>query len=340
MCEKQNLIGYTKSKGLNYILLHLKKYNFLMNMFISRDLNLIQKTSIFLDFTGCILKYGVGINDYFQYNFYKRKAVDRASFIVARNRRAIIIKCNGSVTQPDFDDKSRFNKIFHEYLGRDWLDIDECTYQEFSNFIQKHSIFMCKIKNGSGGNGICMWTADIDHLEEDYKELRKKHVILEEVLIQHAELSKINPVSVNTLRIITLVTSTGVKVMNAVFRCGNGEGCTDNFHDMGWAALVDIETGMIITPAVNKLNHKVFVHPKTGSQIIGFCIPCWNEVVNTAKKAAMVRSDVRFVGWDIAILHDGSIAVVEGNCAADPDIIQMPDQIGKWPMYQDAIHQI
>lgn len=337
MSENQKLLGYTKSRGVKYILLHLKKYNFLMETFISKDITLFKKIGIFLDFLVCIPKYGVGINDYFQYNFYKRRAVDRSSFIVARNRRKIITICNGSIAQRDFDDKSRFNKKFNEYLGRDWLDFDECTLEEFKGFVEKHDTFVSKIKDGSGGNGIHLQSVNKDSIEQTYKETKKKHAIIEEVIVQHSEMSKFNPKSVNTIRVITVVTSEEVKIMNAVFRCGNGDGCTDNFHHFGLAALIDTESGIVVTPAIDKLNHKVYYHPRTGIQIIGFRIPCWKEIIETVKRAAMVRPDIRYVGWDMVILQDGRIAIIEGNCAADPDIIQMPDQIGKWPMYRDVI---
>lgn len=44
--------------------------------------------------------------------------------------------------------------------------------------------------------------------------------------------------------------------MDAVFRCGNGEKCTDNFHHFGLAAIIDIQTGIVVTPAIDKLNQK------------------------------------------------------------------------------------
>ena len=67
MKENQKIMGYNKSKGFEYISLHLKKYNLMMKKFISKDYNFFHKIWIFIDFVGCILKYGVGINDYFQY---------------------------------------------------------------------------------------------------------------------------------------------------------------------------------------------------------------------------------------------------------------------------------
>lgn len=339
MNERQEIMGYTDSRGAAYLLLHLKKYHLLMKTFVSPNLNLFRKIRITVDFLGCIVKYGVGINDYFQYHFYKRKAIDRATFIVARNRRKMIKKCNGTVKHEEFDDKCKFNQIFQDYIARDWLDMDIASFDEFQAFAFKHQTFMSKMKNGSGGNGICLVTAE-GELRKLYEEMKTRHVMVEEVLIQHPEMSRFNPASVNTLRVITLVSKDGVKVMNAVFRCGNGEGCTDNFHHFGLAALIDVKTGIVVTPAIDKLNQKYYIHPKSKAQIIGFKIPNWNQVLERAKSAAMVQKDVRFVGWDMVILENGEVSIIEGNCAADPDILQMPDQIGKWPLYKEAVSKI
>lgn len=329
--NNQKLTGYNNSKGLSYVSLHLKKYKLLMDTFIPDTLNGFQRFGITIDFIMCVIKYGAGINDYFQYNFYKRKAIDRKTFIVGRKWLRIIKVLNGTVEQPDFDDKSRFNTIFKEFIRRDWIDLDDCSEDQLKKFKENHPVSMCKIKCGSGGNGIEL----IDSLAK-YHNLsyyRGKHMILEQLIDQYDDLAEFNPSSVNTLRLVTVVVDDDVILMNAVFRTGNGEGRTDNFHHYGLAALIDCETGIVITPAVDKKNNKYYVHPKSGKQIIGYHIPYWKKIVETVKKAAMIRPEVRYVGWDVVLTKDGEVSIIEGNCASDPDITQMPDQIGKWPEY-------
>lgn len=339
--SNQKLTGYNHDRGLQYIRLHLKKYRLLMSTFISPDLKLFEKMRISADFVGCVVKYGAGINDYFQYNFYKRPASERKNFIVARKWKHMIKVCNGQVRQKLFDDKSRFNETYSEYLGRDWIDIDQCSYEEFVSFTEKHRKSMYKIKGGSGGNGIGIFETGLNaDLKAAYNLFRNKHVIFEEILIQHKETAKFNPSSVNTIRLVTIVRGNRVFLMNAVFRMGNGKGCTDNFHHYGLAALVDTETGAVYTPAVDKKNRRYTVHPLSKEKITGYTLPYWEEIVKKVKEAALVTPKVRYVGWDVAIKADGNICIIEGNCASDPDIIQMPDQLGKWQEYKKVIHSI
>lgn len=337
---KQELTGYRHTSGLQYVRVHLQKYRLLMDTFVSQDLSVIKRISITADFLFCVLRYGAGINDYFQYNFYKRRAVDRKTFIVGRKWRRIITTCNGAIEQKLFDDKSLFNKRYDAYIGRDWLDLDECTQDEYTAFVKKHPRSIYKMKTGSGGNGIGIHEDAEDRRDEDYRRLKAQHTILEEIIVQHSEMAKFNPSSVNTLRLVTIVTGSEVKLMNAVFRTGNGEGCTDNFHHYGLAALIDTETGIVITRAVDKKNDAYYIHPRTGEQMIGFHIPMWDRIVKTVKEAALVTPEVRYVGWDVALSEDERICIIEGNCASDPDVTQMPDQIGKWPQYEAVLRTL
>ena len=73
---------------------------------------------------------------------------------------------------------------------------------------------------------------------------------------------------------------------------------------------------------------------------MGFKVPQWDNIVDTVKKAAIVHPEVRYVGWDVTIKEDGTIVLIEGNPGADPDVTQIEDQIGKWPLYKPLLGQI
>lgn len=338
--ENQKITGYNNDKGFSYIKNRLKKYNLLMSKFISDNLNIFQKLYICFDFVLCIFIYGSGINDYFQYNFYKRKYNDRKNFIVGRKWHRIIKTCNHQIKQEVFDNKVIFNQKFNKFLGRDYLDIDNCTEEQFINFIQKHPKFIVKIKCGSGGNGIRVIDIKDYNATKLYQQLKIEHVLVEQLIQQHEAFSSFNPTSVNTLRLVTILTKDGVNLMNVVFRMGNGEVSTDNFHHYGLACLVDEKNGVVISRAVDKNNMTYYFHPYTNKQIIGFKIPCWEKIVETVKEAAVICPDVKYVGWDVVLDNDDNIVIIEGNCASDPDITQIPDQIGKWPKYKEILKKL
>ncbi|MBB5144965.1 hypothetical protein HNQ35_000154 [Cerasibacillus quisquiliarum] len=106
-----------------YIVERIHKINRMMNGFIEQDLNIFQKVRILCDLGLSILIYGSGINDYFQYQFYKRKHIDRKTFIVHRKRMRIVKTFNDVNDRKIFDSKPEFNKKYSSYIQRDWLDI-------------------------------------------------------------------------------------------------------------------------------------------------------------------------------------------------------------------------
>ena len=160
------------------------------------------------------------------------------------------------------------------------------------------------------------------------------------MICQHRELEEFNPGSVNTLRIVTIRSNRGVKIMDAVLRIGNGNGVTDNFHQHGLAMKVDQETGRVISAAVDKSNRYYRDHPISGKTMVGFQVPSWEEVLQTVRSAAILTKEARYIGWDLAILSDGKVAIIEGNCASDPDITQIPTQVGRWPQYRKVLGRL
>ncbi|MDY3006753.1 sugar-transfer associated ATP-grasp domain-containing protein [Anaerococcus porci] len=339
--EKIRLTGYIDNSGkIAYIKNHINKYNLLKNMFVG-ETNKITSVKIFFDFWISVLVFGSGINDYFQYNFFKRSYKDREKFIVGRKWLKIINKCNGSTKIDLFDDKLKFNYKFKDYLRRDWLDVDKSNFDDFNNFVKKHKTFFLKKNVGSGGNGISKYySKDIEDSSGFYDNLKGENYILEESIIQLKSLKEFNPSSVNTIRVVTIRNNEKIYIMDCVLRMGNGDRSTDNFHQHGLAMKVDPKTGEVVTEAIDKSNNRYVEHPKSHKKLLGYKIPYWSNVIDTVNKAALEIENVRYVGWDVAILENGQASIIEGNCSADPDITQMPDQIGKWDKYKEVIDKL
>lgn len=339
--EKIRLTGYNNEKGIKaYIKNHINKYSLLKNMFIG-ETNKLENVKIFLDFCITVIVLGAGINDYFQYNFYKRDYSERKEFIVGRKWKKILIKCNGSTKIDLFDDKLKFNNKFNEFLKRDWLDVDKSNYDKVSEFILNHDSFFLKQNIGSGGNGISKHISkEIKDLKEFYNRIKGKSFILEEVIFQDKSLAEFNPSSVNTIRVVTIRDKDVVHIMDAILRMGNGEKSTDNFHQHGLAMKMDIDNGEVVSLAIDKSNNKYEYHPVTNKKLLGYKVPYWDKVKDTVIKASKVSKDVRYVGWDIAILESGEVSIIEGNCSSDPDITQMPKQVGRWEDYKEVIEKL
>lgn len=325
--------------GINYFFSKIKKIWNEMDTYISPDLKGVNKVFITFDFLSSVIIYGAGVNDYLHYKFYKRKHSDRKNFIVYKKRMRIVNAFNNKVDRDIFDSKEKFNKTFSNYIGRRWLSTNNMTFDDFEDFSKSVLKFIVKPVAGSHGKGLRIISMEEQlNKKKLFEELLKEEAILEELIIQHDELAEFNPNSVNTLRVVTLLCPDNkVRIMTANLRMGNGIKYADNFHHNGIAALIDVETGIVVTKGIDRLHNQYIIHPYTGKQIIGYHIPFWDKVIETVKQAARVVPSVGYIGWDVAIGKDGSIILVEGNAAADPDISQIPDQIGKWPLYKNYV---
>src|SRR5699024_8244492 len=184
---------------VSYISERLRKIKRMMNNFIEQELNVFQKAKIVVDLGLSILIYGSGINDYFQYQFYKRKHIDRKTFVVYRKRMRIVHTFNDANDRKTLDLKPLFNKKYEAYIQRDWLDILNATFNDFREFTKRNIKFIVKPTDGSHGKGIRVVniTKETD-LKSLFKELKSENPIIEELIIQHEKIAEFNPTSVNT----------------------------------------------------------------------------------------------------------------------------------------------
>jgi hypothetical protein len=150
-------------------------------------------------------------------------------------------------------------------------------------------------------------------------------VILQEGLTNHAALLPFTNGALSTLRIITCLTPfASIDIMPPVFRMPVGRLVVDNFARGGLLAPVDLATGTICGPVLQKDKClgvvQIDTHPDSGQKFGGFPVPRWTEAVALARRAHQTVLSVPFIGWDIAILQHGPV-LVEANTLPDTDIV-------------------
>ena len=322
-----------------YISSLTKTLNSLMDLYIKHRLTLFNRIFIIIDFIVCMFIYkGIESSDYFMYIFYGRKHIERKNFITLGKNDIIIQVLNNSLEKDIFDDKSAFNKRFSNYLGRDWIEINNSNREEFYAFVTDHKRFIVKGKRGGGGESVYFLEIDDStDIKLLYEELASQDAIVEEVIKQIYVMSEFHPESVNTIRVTSLISDNDVRIIAAAFRIGNKGNHIDNFHADGIAAAIDVESGVVSTAAVDRYNNKYNEHPITKKRIKGFQIPMWKEIIDTVINAAHILPSVRYVGWDIVITEDKRVCFIEGNGRPGADLIQMPDQIGKWGLFKEFL---
>jgi hypothetical protein len=142
------------------------------------------------------------------------------------------------------------------------------------------------------------------------------------VIDQHAELARLNPWSVNTVRSWMVRSEAGEWGMNvAVLRLGVRRSAVDNIKAGGIAARIDVESGRLYTAIGRHGGRTVHArHPGTDAPIEGTVLPGWSDVLALCKRTADLFPYYILLTVDVAFGKDGPLIVELGTT---PDSMQI-----------------
>jgi hypothetical protein len=139
--------------------------------------------------------------------------------------------------------------------------------------------------------------------------------VVQELIQQHPLLDEINPHSLNTVRIITLLTTENqTEPLAAMLRISSNESPVDNFSTGGIVVGIDMGTGKLNPSGFLKTPYGTIVtsHPVTNIRFCDVQIPYWRELKEVAVRAQKTFCQLKAIGWDFAITQNGPI-LIEGN---------------------------
>lgn len=322
-------------KGMNY-------KNFFKKIDKVHNKNRKNKFLIFLDVVYCGLRYQSGYVDYELFAMYNLNAKQRKTILTRGINNAIVKKLNNPEYNVFFSNKVEFNRRFNKYLNREWLYLNN-NFAEFDNFLKNKKEIFCKPLDLSCGSGI----EKIKIKDKDSKELyeyllKNKQLLIEEVAVQHKEMSGLHPSSINTVRVVTINNGKFITVVAAFLRIGNNNRVVDNFNSGGMTSKVDVKDGMINFPALDKNDLLYNEHPMTGKKIKGFKIPMWDEVKKMCEEAAKNIPEIGYVAWDVCI-GPKKPYLIEGNEFPGHDLYQLPphreNNMGIYPIFKEAMER-
>lgn len=180
----------------------------------------------------------------------------------------------------------------------------------------------CKQLMGSMGVGAFplkmtegkIYSADKELSATDLKSKTQGQYLWQERLEQVAEMSRLHPTSINTMRLITFNNNGNVHLFSGTLRIGTKQNRVDNWNAGGVAISIDLDTGTLRKNGFYKPGKggSTQVHPDTGITFEGFKIPQFNDAVDIVKRLHSYFYGIHSIGWDIAITPEGP-AFVEGN---------------------------
>lgn len=155
--------------------------------------------------------------------------------------------------------------------------------------------------------------------------------IVERKIEQGAFWRSLSPLSVNTIRVLTMWTPGDPEpfIGCAVQRIGTADTMpTDNWSGGGICARVDVATGRMGAGRMHPLKGgraqtTYAAHPDSGARIEGGVLPHWDTVCDTVLRAARSLPTNRYIGWDVFVDEHGRAIIGEGSANTDVNLLQV-----------------
>lgn len=257
------------------------------------------------------IRYGIGYTDYLKGDYINLTSEQKKTYVTTKSFYKLLHYLNNPKYDACMSDKLVFNKIFNDFLKREWIDLRITSLDDFKKFIKNKKTIFAKPPTDFGGHGIQkIVVKDIKDVDKLYKELRSKKLnLIEDGIVQHKELDKLNPYAVNSFRIVTLVKDGKSYILANALRINLDDnpaiGCSDAYMRLN-------EKGEICSRVVDDVANVYTEHPMAKIKFDTVKVPYVKEAFEMAKKAALIVPEVRYVGWDIAISENGPV-IMEGN---------------------------
>ncbi|WP_016990255.1 sugar-transfer associated ATP-grasp domain-containing protein [Flavobacterium sp. ACAM 123] len=156
-------------------------------------------------------------------------------------------------------------------------------------------------------------TLNIQFLEDTFK----RNYVIQKLILQHVGLSKFNPTSVNTIRVLTYLSSeTGkIEILHCILRVGARGAYIDNSRSGGYAVGID-GNGILNKFATNKLGTH-FTDVNGLDLTKQHVIPHFQEIKSKALEISSKYLHFRLLGLDMTVDNNGMTKCIEVNTSGN-----------------------
>ena len=295
---------------------------------------------------------GREVPTYWHQYLYSRNGIYSEKYIPASVYvSSIIYRLNDFQYSAAYVDKGFYDTLFPDvnrprtfvmnvngfyYDDRNPITKEEAVYRcsNIEDAVIKPSVF------GTWGEGVKLFHADNGFIPEmnmsvaDLFAQYKKGFIVQSKLEQHPDLARLNPTSVNTIRVMSYRKEDEVIILYAVIRIGRLGKVVDNETAGGIKADIDLQTGRIKGPAFGSPTEKNMPQTDSGAVLDGYLIPSFPQVLDFVKNLHLRLPYFRMIGWDISVDTDGNPVMIEWNRSAELS------QVAHGPAFGDYTEEI
>ena len=312
---------------------------------ILKDTDRKSISKIVYEFIRLFIKYRELPLHYFTHYLYKKGTNDFMAYMPNKLSSKIPSAFNDSLVKQVLDDKLYFSLFYDQkgirlpkmtaYNNRNLFTVGSKTrvikntedFRDFALELFKQNpscdtLFIKKTYSSSGGKNIHILSLeglrnqDIS-VDEVFFDLIGSAFVFQEGVIQHPELNRLNPYSLNTIRFDTFIDREGkIEVISGMLKMSTNNAAVDNLTSGGCAVGIDLNTGRLRKTGYVKMQYygtrTLKEHPITGVKFEDFSIPFLTEAKEMVLKAAGLMPALRLIGWDVGISEKGPV-LIEGN---------------------------
>lgn len=278
--------------------------------------------------------YGCTTEECLNYDFIHKTHEEKQKYMTLRLRLLYMEHLSKKEDSHLLFNKYETYEIFKDKYKREViLCKSESDYPVFRDFIGRHPEFVVKPTDMSGGRGVHKATViglNDEELKQFYHDMLREStinqekfrqgkelsVVIEELIDQDERLAAFNPASVNGIRLPTVKVDGKVHIYQPWFKIGRGGNFITSSVFGTLLAGIDAKTGIVDTPGTPEVGQAWEYHPDTNLKILGFQIPCWDELIDLAVECANRLPTIGYVGWDFALSKNGW-CIMEGNYSGD-----------------------
>lgn len=333
---------------------------------IGRDIR-CNSVLVFLRMLLCRLLFGLDNSQYAYYNLHEKSLRECSEYLTKEALEKLQIEINSSNTDLMEDKVCFFRRCVECNLPTpqvlallnpnglpmaDTRGIRElCNEDDLQEFLIRNDkrTLIFKRTTGSYGLGMLSVTSDsgqaYDHtgktlsakaIWEHCKAWPEIFMVQDHLEVDESLRSIMPGRALGTFRVVTYLhkDSKTVDIVYALAKCPIVGAINDNFHHGATGNLlcgIDIHNGKFKDAWGRRQGQivvsRVLQHPDTGSVFSGMDVPFWSNILEVAVRAAQSFTELRTVGWDIAVTNSG-IFIIEGNWSYDPDGRQLTEGRG------------
>ena len=227
-----------------------------------------------------------------------------------------------------------FSKVFSDFYGRRCAMTREVDPEKLRELA------------GDKGKVVLLPTATEEEFNSALEQIaRVENGVVEEYIIQHPDIARLNPEAVSIVRFYSVVSPEASYLFAPVFTAATNKDISNGCQD-ALTAMIDIRTGEVISDAVDQNNLVDYAeHPVTGVPFKGLKMPFWQETIDMMRKAVPLASKISNIGWDVAITEDGPL-IIEANTIPGFNTAQyrgfawVTDGFGYQPLFDEGMKGI